>query len=186
MRLPPPLIETISHGLLRSLVEGGVITTDHLPKTRERVARVITSDLSVEDDIAEEARLLLLDHQAEINNADIQYHLLMAKAKGQIASKRGYLLSRGPDKLSLEKQHDLARLIVELFLRDDDVEYYVEDSELHIAVRRALERELLKDARREERARDKVRNIKRRIPEESQEFHTLFRQFYKELLDREG
>ena len=87
-------------------------------------------------------------------------------------------------KLSKEKIHYLSRKIWELLLRDDDVEYYTSDEELRQAVLKALEHEILLDEVREERAKQKVRSIKRRITEESQEFHALYQQFYRELLDK--
>ncbi len=186
MRLPPPLIENLSRRLIRALIDAHVISSDHPERTIEKVERLITADLSVEDDIMEEARLLLLEHQAQIKDSDLEYHTLIAKAKGQIANKRGYILSSGPGKLSREKQHDLARQVVNLLLRDDDVEYYLQDREFHPAVQKAFEREMARDAQREEKARQKVLNIKRHIPEESSEFHALFQQFYKELLDKES
>jgi hypothetical protein len=76
--------------------------------------------------------------------------------------------------------------VTAMLLEDDDVEYFVKDEAFRNAVVRALEREVARDAQREEQARQKVRNIKRRIPEESAEFQTLYLQFYRELLDREG
>ncbi len=185
MRLPPPLIENLSRRLVRALIDSHVISSDHPERTIEKVERIVTADLSQEDEIMEEARVMLLEYQSRIKDSDLEYHTLIAKAKGQIAAKRGYVLSSGPGKLSREKQHDLARQIVAMLLKDDDIEYYVQDRDFHPAVQRALERELARDAQREEKARQKVRNIKRHIPEESSEFHALFQQFYKELLDKE-
>ncbi len=186
MRLPPPLIELISRRALQSLTARGFIASDHPDRTAEKVARLISADLSVEDEITEEARLLLAEHQEKIKGGDLEYHQLIARAKGQIAQRRGYLLSTGPGRLSREKQHDLAGKIFNLLLGDPDVEYFVKDQELRNQVLRALEMELAKDAAREVRARQKVLNIKRRIPEDSPEFHALFQQFYRELLDKEG
>jgi hypothetical protein len=186
MRLPPPLIELISRRALQSLAARGIITSDHPERTAERVARLISADLSMEDAITEEARLLLAEHQEQIRGMDLEYHQLLARAKGQIAQRRGYLLSTGPGKLSREKLHDLAGKIFDLLLEDTDVEYFVKDQELRNQLLRALETELAKDTAREARARQKVLNIKRRIPEDSPEFHALFQQFYRELLDKEG
>jgi hypothetical protein len=87
-------------------------------------------------------------------------------------------------KLSREKMQDLTTKIYGLFLRDPDVEYFVKEQDLRTVILRALELELARDAQREERAREKVRRIRRNIPEESGEFHALFQQFYRELLDK--
>lgn len=186
MRLPPPLIASMVRGMMRNLEEANVIASDNPRRTLERIEHLIAADLRREDEITEEARLVLMDYQDQIRGADMEYHTLLSKAKAQIAQKKGYLLSRGEEKLSREKQHDLARQIVALFMNDDDIEYFIEERELHPAVARAIEREMRRDAAREEKARRKVMSIKRNIPPGSGEFETLARQFYNEFLDKEG
>ncbi len=87
-------------------------------------------------------------------------------------------------KLSAEKMNFLAGKLVDLFLNDDDIEYYVSEIDLRRAVVRALSDEMKRDEAREEKARQKVRNIRRGIPENSAEFETLSQQFYREFLDK--
>ncbi len=87
-------------------------------------------------------------------------------------------------KLSREKIQSLAGQIHRLLLNDEDVEYYVKEDDLRLAILRALEHEFAQDEAREGRARQKVRSIPRNIPEDSPEFHALYMQFYKELLDK--
>jgi hypothetical protein len=79
---------------------------------------------------------------------------------------------------------DLTTKLFDMFLKDPDVEYFVKDQDLRNAVLRGLEHEMARDAAREEKAKEKVRRIRRNIPEESGEFHALFQQFYRELLDK--
>jgi hypothetical protein len=186
MRLPPSLISILARRLVHGLITKGTIASDHPERTVEKVARLLTADLTIEDKIAEQARVLLLDRQEEIKGKDLEYHALLAKAKAQLASQQGYVLSSGPGRLSREKIQDFTGQIFELLLRDDDVEYFVKDQDLRLAVLRGLEHELARDEARSEKARQKVRNIKRNIPEESPEFHALFMQFYRELLDKES
>jgi hypothetical protein len=186
MRLPPHLIGILARRLVHGLITKGTIASDHPERTVDKVTRLLTADLGVEDEITEQARLLLLDRQEEIKGQDIEYHALMAKAKSQLASQRGYVLSSGPGRLSREKLQNFTGQILGLLLQDDDVEYFVKEPDLRLAILRGLEHEMARDEARSERARQKVRNIKRNIPEESAEFHTLFMQFYRELLDKEG
>lgn len=87
-------------------------------------------------------------------------------------------------KLSREKLQSLTGQIYRLLLQDEDVEYFVRDDELRLAILRALEHEMAADEAREAKAREKVRSIRRQIHEESPEFHALFQQFYRELLDK--
>ncbi|MCI4398324.1 MAG: DUF507 family protein [Acidobacteria bacterium] len=184
MRLPPPLIDLLARGLLRQLQERRVIACDHPRAAEEKVARLITEDLRIDDELTEEARLALVEHQKEMAENEMEYGLLVTRVKAQLAAKRGYITGTGPGKLPRDKAQDLAARITRLFLQDPDVEYFVKEQELRASVLRAIEDEMRRDALREEKARQKVRSIKRNIPEESGEFHALFQQFYRELIDR--
>jgi hypothetical protein len=174
----------MARNLVNGLADKSVLVSDHPERTMEKLAHIISDDLRIEDEVMEEARQLLLEHQDQLRGADVEYHTLIAKAKAQIAAKRGYVLSTGAGRLSREKIQDLTRQIYDHVLRDDDVEYFVKDQELRNAILRALELEIARDAAREEKARQRVRNIKRHIPEDSPEFHALFQQFYRELVDK--
>ena len=134
MRLPPPLVDLLSRRLVMGLIERGIIASDHPETTIQRVAHLLTEDLRVEDEITEEARRLLLDHQEELKGKDVEYHTLLARAKAQLAQRRGYILSTGPGKLSREKLQDATRQILAALLKDPDVEYFVKDEDLRQAI----------------------------------------------------
>ena len=86
--------------------------------------------------------------------------------------------------MSREKTQDLTTKIYGMFLKDADIEYFVKDQDFRTKILRAFEHEMAHDAAREEKAREKVRRIRRNIPEESGEFHALFQQFYRELVEK--
>jgi hypothetical protein len=187
MRLPPPLIARISRQLVLSLIDREVISSDHLQATMDKVERLITADLSIEDEITDEAKTLLSQHQNELRGKDVEYHRLFTKVKSELASKRGYVLgtTEPGEKIGREKLHDFARKLLKVFLKDEDIEYYVQSEEaLRLAIFKGLDKELALDNARREAARQKVLNIKRHIPEESSEFRALSQQFYQELVDR--
>ena len=93
MRLPPNLVELISKRMVNNLLEKGVISSEHPSKTVEKVNRLILADLAIEQEIDEEARQILLDHQEEIKGAeDLEFHRLMLKLKSELAAKRGYVI----------------------------------------------------------------------------------------------
>jgi hypothetical protein len=186
MRLPQSLIEIMGRRIVRSLLDGEVIASDHPDRTAEKVARLIARDLQVEDALTEEVRTLLLDHHQAVLQGDVEMHRLHAKMKAELAHRRGYVLSSGPGRLSREKILDLTLQIRTLLLEDADVEYFVKAEDLRSHIQRAFEREMGRDADRERKAREKVLGIKRRIPEGSPEYQALFQQFYRELLEKEG
>lgn len=186
MRLPQPLVEILGRRIVRSMLDGGVIASEHPDRTAEKVARLIARDLQVEDALTDEVRALLAEHHRAVLQGDVEMHRLHAKMKGELAQRRGYVLSTGPDRLSREKILDLTLQIRALLLGDPDVEYFVKDEDLRSHIQRAFEREMARDAERERKARDKVLGIKRRIPEGSPEYQALYQQFYRELLEKEG
>jgi hypothetical protein len=185
MRLPPPLIDLLGRHVVRHLCQSGLLLSDHPDRTAEKVCKLIAQDLATEDAITDEARLLLAQHQEALKGQDVEYHRLLAKVKGELASKRGYILSTGPTRISREKLLDFSRQILRLVLSDDDLDYTGTEEGLRAAIQQALEREMGRDELRAQKARQKVLNIKRRIPEDSPEYHALFQQFYRELLDKE-
>jgi hypothetical protein len=186
LRLPKPLIDILARRLVQSLLQAGTLSSEHPERTWEKVARLLQVDLEVEDALTEEARLLLAQHHAAVKDSDAEMHRLLARMKGELAARRGYLLSTGPERLSRAKVLDLVRQIVALFLADPDVEYFVPEEKLRDAVQRAFEREMGRDEARRRTAREKVLKIRRGIPEGSGEFEALFQQFYRELLEKEG
>jgi hypothetical protein len=92
MRLPPPLIDLIARRSVLKLIERGVISSAHPARTIERVSRLIAADLAVEDEITEEARRLLEQHQGALKGEDVEYHRVLLKVKSELAAKRGYVL----------------------------------------------------------------------------------------------
>jgi hypothetical protein len=92
MRLPPPLIELIARRTVQTLVTRGIIATDHTERTIEKVSRLIAADLAVEDEITEEAREILVQHQDALKGEDVEYHRLLMKVKSELAAKRGYII----------------------------------------------------------------------------------------------
>ena len=93
MRLPPPLIELVARRTIQSLLARGVITSDHPQRTADGVARLIAADLAIEDQIAEEARLIIMEHMGRNpGQEEIEFHRLLLKVKAELAAKRGYVL----------------------------------------------------------------------------------------------
>jgi hypothetical protein len=93
MRLPPPLIELVARRTIQSLLTKGVISSNHPERTIEKVARLIAADLAVEDQITEEARLIIMQAMDRTKSQeDIEFHRLLLKVKAELAAKRGYVL----------------------------------------------------------------------------------------------
>lgn len=93
MRLSPNKIDYLAEKLL------GLIESDqrlHIQTNPDLVYRAIADtiydDVRQEEEIEEEVDELLKQHQGEINAMDMDYGVLRAKMKREIARKRGFVL----------------------------------------------------------------------------------------------
>jgi hypothetical protein len=89
MRLKPERIETLSNLIYEALAANAEITVN---EGREKIVglvrRIITEDLTAEDEIEEEARRLLEQHKTEIQRKGASYEKLFHKAKQKLALER--------------------------------------------------------------------------------------------------
>ncbi len=93
MKLNEKRIERLAERIVDLLLEEDLI--DFKPKTRQmvgEVARFITSDLAIEDEITNEAMQRLSTYSRKILEGSTEWMLLLAKHKDEIAAKRGYVI----------------------------------------------------------------------------------------------
>lgn len=93
MRLNEKRIDRMAASILDHLLEEDLI--DFKPTTRQmtaELARFITADLAIEDEITQEAMEKLNTYSRKIPEGTSEWMLLLAKHKDEIATKRGYTL----------------------------------------------------------------------------------------------
>jgi hypothetical protein len=93
VRLTEKRIERLAETVVDELLEADLI--DFKPTRRQmvaEVARFITSDLAIEDDITNEAMAQLNTYSRKIVEGTTEWMVLLAKHKDEIAAKRGYTL----------------------------------------------------------------------------------------------
>ena len=93
MRLNEKRIDRLSQAILDLLLEEDLV--DFRPTTRQmarELARFITADLAIEDEITAEAMEKLNTYSRKIPEGSTEWMLLLAKHKDEIAAKRGYVL----------------------------------------------------------------------------------------------
>lgn len=93
MRLNEKRIDRLSQAILDLLLEEDLV--DFRPTTRQMardLARFITADLIVEDEITAEAMEKINTYSRKIPEGSTEWMLLLAKHKDEIAAKRGYVL----------------------------------------------------------------------------------------------
>ena len=93
MRLRKEMIERVSEKVVDRLVRRDLVTEDaDLEELRHRVARIIESDLSVEDRLNEEVKDLLRDYQDEMDKSNVDYSRLFTMVKTKLARERNLVL----------------------------------------------------------------------------------------------
>jgi hypothetical protein len=92
MRLSPDEIEFLSRKIVKTLTADGRLQVDDEPKVLEGIARVITDDLRVEDQLNDEVREVLAQHMSSMERSDITYSEMFKKVKRELAKQKGIVL----------------------------------------------------------------------------------------------
>ena len=92
MKLHLSQIEMIAQGLVRKLAESGAASVEHPDEVTQRIMRVVSDDLQVEDKLNEEVREILSKHEFEMRDKGIQYHEMFKIVKQKLARERKLIL----------------------------------------------------------------------------------------------
>jgi hypothetical protein len=72
---------------VKSLIDAKLITTGSMKVTEERVTAALTDELSLEDRINEEVRVILDAYSEEMRKSGAQYAEMFKKVKGELTRK---------------------------------------------------------------------------------------------------
>jgi len=72
---------------VKHLVDAKMITTSNLKVTEERVIQALTEELSLEDRINEEVRVILEAYSEEMRKSGAQYAEMFKKVKNELTRK---------------------------------------------------------------------------------------------------
>ena len=86
--------------------------------------------------------------------------------------------------LSDDKINELSHLITEALEGDSRVTFNKPSNTVRLAVRRSLGKAMQKDAEAIRRAEQKIRSQKKNIPEGSDEWDALYRQYYEDEISK--
>jgi hypothetical protein len=78
--------------ILRRLVGRKLVETKDEARARAALQRVILEDLETEEQIAAEARQILLGYARDIREQGLDYRQLLVKTKEKLARDRGFVL----------------------------------------------------------------------------------------------
>lgn len=89
-------------------------------------------------------------------------------------------------RLSHDRIWSISQKILNFILHEDDIEYFLSEDDLRVAIQSHIEAYLKRDEALETKVRQKITSIKRNIPEGSAEWEALFDRYYNELLEKMG
>jgi hypothetical protein len=77
---------------VKHLIDAKLITTSNMPKTEERVTAALTDEMSLEDRINDEVRVILEAYSDEMRKSGAQYAEMFKKVKNELARKYNAVL----------------------------------------------------------------------------------------------
>lgn len=92
MRLNPNQIKKLVSFIVQELEKDGLIDTKDEMQVSKVIESIITKDLKLEDEIEKEAELLIKKHTANIHSDELDYEMLIRRAKVELAKRKGFKL----------------------------------------------------------------------------------------------
>ncbi|MFW6198532.1 MAG: DUF507 family protein [Acidobacteriota bacterium] len=92
MRLTREQVEVISYRIVGELRRAGLISVDDAADVEARVRQHLVDDLVAEDELNEEVRRIMRQHNERIRRADVQFHEMFRAIKARLAEERGLIL----------------------------------------------------------------------------------------------
>ncbi len=93
MKLKKEMVQYISTAIAKHLLEEGFVEdSDGEKALAERIQRVITEDLMVEDRLNEEVREILRAHARDLDERGVDYSKMFQLVKNKLVRERGLIL----------------------------------------------------------------------------------------------
>jgi len=191
MLLAREFVAYISRQLVRKLTPGTIETTAPDLVT-EKVAEVITEELSAEDRLNDEVRDLLSQYSEYMRREGVSYQDMFRKIKNTLISQRKVIRAAGRDtgdamKLSRDKVTDISHKLVEMLRKARELRMKNKDTNsVRLEIVRIMTELLVAEEKVDRASRAKIRTLKKEVPEGSEEWDLLHRRYYSEELKKLG
>jgi hypothetical protein len=191
MLLAREFVAYISRQLVKRLTPG-IIETSNPDLVTEKIAEVITEELSAEDRLNDEVRDLLSQYSEYMRREGVSYQDMFRRIKNTLISQRKVIRAAGRDtgdamKLSRDKVTDISHKLVEMLRRTRELRMKNKDSNaVRLEILRVMTELLVAEDKVDRAARLKIRSQKREIPEGTEEWDLLHRRYYSEELKKLG
>ncbi len=157
----------------------------------QKVKEAFMNEMTAEDRLNDEVRVLLDRHAEEMRDAGASYQEAFKHVKRQLAKEKGVVSASGRDtdgtKIARDKVNKLSHVVADLLAgMKKEAELLKPKNDVRLEVFRILQENLRAEEKMEERVRLKITSQKRPIVEGSQEWDLLFRRYYGEEMKKLG
>ena len=164
------------------LIEAKMIRTDKAPAVNERVNAGLLEELSLEDRINEEVRVILDAYQDEMLRTGAIYAEMFKKVKQEPRQE----IQGGAVRISRDKLNKLAHVVADTLADTPECDFLEDRNTIRQEARKVLEKLLTEETRIDQSARLKIASQRRIIPEGSQEWDILYRKYYNDEVKKLG
>ncbi len=155
----------------------------------EKLREAVTNELSAEDRLNEEVRVLLERYAAEMKATGASYAESFKKVKRQLMKEKGVVPTSGDEnaRISRDKVNKLSHVIIQTLsnLRKE-AELIGDKNDVRLEAVRILSEVFREEEKVDRSVRQKILSQKRSIPEGSQEWDILYRKYYSEEVKKFG
>jgi uncharacterized protein len=166
---------------VKHLIDAKMITTSDLKAVEAALTDGLIEELSLEDRINEEVRVILEAYSEEMRKSGAQYAEMFKKVKTELARS-----TRRSMRISRDKLNKLAHTVADTLAEIDEVGFLEDRNTIRQEARKILETLLTEEARIDTAARLKIANQRKIIMEGSQEWEILYRKYYNDEVRKLG
>ena len=169
MLLAREFVAYISRQLVKRLTPG-IIETSNPDLVAEKIAEVITEELSAEDRLNDEVRDLLSQYSEYMRREGVSYQEMFRRIKNTLISQRKVIRAAGRDtgdamKLSRDKVTDISHKLVEMLRKSRELRLKNKDTNaVRLEIVRVMTELLVAEDKVDRAARPKIRTPEARNP----------------------
>jgi uncharacterized protein len=191
MLLAREFVAYLSRQIAKRLIPG-TMETPSPDSVAERIASVITEELTIEDRLNDEVRDKLSEYSEYMRREGVSYQEMFRRVKNHLIQERKVIRASGRDtgdamKLSRDKVTDISHRLVEMLRKSHDVRLKDKDTNnVRLLIVKAMTELLQMEEKVDRTARQKIRSQKREISEGTEEWDLLLRRYYSDELKKLG
>lgn len=191
MLVPAPFITFLATEVTTRLVAQSCVFK-HPERVSAGFETIVLDELSLEDEINAEVRALLSQYNEYIRHQSISYQEMFSRVKRKILAERKAISAvadgRGPRtmKLSRDKVLEISHKMAGMLPRIPGTRLTRGWNNTRLEIQRHVTDILMLEEKSDRLAKQKIISQKREIPEGSEEWQVLHRNYYEEELKKYG